>query len=209
MFLLLTLGMQETTRPYHHGDLRRALLDSALEMLREDGGWQFTLRELARRAGVSHTAAYKHFPDKAGLLSELARVGFQRLRLALEAAQASQPTLQDELRANFRAYVAFGAANPNLYRLMFSADARLASSEALRQEAVAALDVLKDLVARGQAVGWLRHRDVRHQAAAAWAQLHGLALLTIDRMLRPETVGPEAVEASLDVLFEGLAVAAS
>ena len=84
--------MNDEPKPYHHGDLRRAMLDTALEMLAEDNGWQFTLRELARRAGVSHTASYKHFPDKAALLAELALIGFDKLRVALLAARPPAPS---------------------------------------------------------------------------------------------------------------------
>jgi AcrR family transcriptional regulator len=79
-------------RPYHHGGLRRAVLETAMDMLHEDKGWQFTLREVARRAGVSHAAPYKHFPDKATLLAEMALLGFDRLREALTAAKPRRPS---------------------------------------------------------------------------------------------------------------------
>lgn len=197
--------MNDATKPYHHGDLRRALLDTAMEMLGEENGWQFTLRELARRAGVSHTASYKHFPDKAALLAELALIGFERLRAALLAACPSPPvTMRDEFLEMSRAYVQFGASNPNLYRLMFSAEARQSVNARLLERAAAALDVLTDLIVRGQREGWLRDREVRKQAAAGWSQLHGLVLLTIDGMLGPDTVGPDASDAALEVLLEGL-----
>src|ERR1700760_2129960 len=111
--------MPDTTdRPYHHGDLRRALIETAMGMLHEDKGWQFTLRELARRAGVSHAASYKHFDDKAALLAELAILGFDRLSEATQAARshapASPPTpasLREEFVARCRAYVRFGTEN--------------------------------------------------------------------------------------------------
>ena len=73
---------EDTARPYHHGDLKRVVIETAQAMLREDKGWQFTLREVARRAGVSHAAPYKHFPDKSALLAELAMLGFHQLRRA-------------------------------------------------------------------------------------------------------------------------------
>ena len=93
--------MRDTTdRPYHHGDLRRALIETAMGMLHEDRGWQFTLREVARRAGVSHAAPYKHFPDKAALLAEMALVGFDSLRQALTTAKPRRPkALRDEFLA--------------------------------------------------------------------------------------------------------------
>ncbi len=201
--------MDDTTKRYHHGDLRRALLDTALDMLGEDQGWQFTLRELSRRAGVSHTAAYKHFPDKAGLLAELALLGFERLREALLAARPSPATtLRDEFLAMSRAYLRFGAAHPNLYRLMFSAEARASGNPRLLDRAANSLDVLMDLIERGQRAGWLRRRAVRAQAGASWSQLHGLALLTIDGLLGADTVGPDASDAALEVLLEGLETAA-
>lgn len=197
--------MNDTAKPYHHGDLRRALLDAAMAMLGEDDGWQFTLRELARRAGVSHTASYKHFPDKAALLAELALVGFEQLRAALLTACPPPPaTLREEFLEMSRAYVRFGASNSNLYRLMFSAEARRSVNARLQERAAAALDVLIDLIVRGQQEGWLREREVRKQAAASWSQLHGLVLLTIDGMLGADTVGPNAPDAALEVLLEGL-----
>src|SRR5215510_7417064 len=102
--------MQDTIdRPYHHGDLRRAVIETAMGMLNEDKGWQFTLREVARRAGVSHAAPYKHFPDKAALLSEMALLGFDRLHEALtKARQRRSKSLREEFFAVGRAYVRFG-----------------------------------------------------------------------------------------------------
>lgn len=198
--------MNDEKKRYHHGDLRRAMLETALEMLAEDNGWQFTLRELARRAGVSHTASYKHFPDKAALLAELALIGFDRLRAALLAARPSPPAL---LRYQFiemsRAYVQFGTANPNLYRLMFSADARASASALLKEHGAAALEVLVELIQQGQREGWLREREAYEQTAAGWAHLHGVTLLTIDGLLGPDTVRSEhAPDAALEVLLEGL-----
>ncbi len=111
--------MNDTPKPYHHGDLRRVLLQTAMDMLAEDQGWQFTLRELARRAGVTHAAPYKHFDDKAALLAELAIQGFDRLRDALLASRADQPAMtRDAFLAMCLAYIAFGTSSINLYRLM-------------------------------------------------------------------------------------------
>jgi AcrR family transcriptional regulator len=198
--------MPDTTdRPYHHGDLRRALIETAMGMLHEDKGWQFTLREVARRAGVSHAAPYKHFPDKAALLAEMALLGFDRLRQATMTATSRRPkSLRDEFFAIGRAYVQFGVSNPALYRLMFSADADEAADVHLNERALAAFGVLIELLKRGQTEGILRKRDVRGQAAACWAQLHGITMLTIDGLLLPEKVGPKPLDAALMTLFEGL-----
>lgn len=198
--------MNDEPKRYHHGDLRRTMLDTALAMLTEENGWQFTLRELARRAGVSHTASYKHFPDKAALLAELALIGMDRLRTALLAARPSAAvTLRNQFIEMSRAYVRFGTENPNLYRLMFSADARESASGRLKEHGVAALAVLVDLVEEGQRLGWLRKGEVFEQVGAAWAHLHGVTLLTLDGLLGPDVVGSDrASDAALLVLLEGL-----
>jgi len=194
-----------TNRPYHHGDLRRAVIETAMGMMHEDKGWQFTLREVARRAGVSHAAPYKHFPDKAALLAEMALIGFDKLRQALMGAKPRKPkTLRQEFFALARAYVRFGTSNPALYRLMFSADAGKAVDVHLNDRALAAFGVLIELLERGQSEGVLRKRDVRGQATACWAQIHGITLLTIDGLLLTEKVGPNALDNALVTVLEGL-----
>lgn len=192
-------------RPYHHGDLRRVIIDTAMAMLLEDHGWQFTLREIARRAGVSHAAPYKHFADKAALLSELALIGFDRLRMALGKHQASaHASLRDEFFAMAHAYLRFARSNPGLYRLMFSADAGRPADVHLDERALAACEPLMELLVRGQATGALRHREARGQMAACWGMIHGLSLLALDGILLPEKVGEDALDAALGTLLEGL-----
>lgn len=193
-------------RPYHHGDLRRAVIETALDMLREEKGWQFTLREVARRAGVSHAAPYKHFPDKAALLAEIAMIGFDRMRESLSAAKSEAPkTLRDEITPVARAYVAFGTDNPALYRLMFSAEEGKAVGMHLNERAMAVFDVLLDILRRGQAAGSIRKRPIEGQAAAAWGLVHGMTMLAIDGLLVPEKVGSAPLDAALSTLLEGLA----
>lgn len=194
-----------TTRPYHHGDLRQTVLDTAMGMLQEERGWQFTLREVARRAGVSHSAPYKHFPDKASLLSEMALLGFDRLREAVLKAKAQQSkSLRDEFFAVAQAYIRFGTTNPALYQLMFSGDFEKATDVHLNDRALAAFGVLTELLERGQADGILRKRHVRGQATACWAQLHGMTMLSINGLLLPEKVGQDPLDAALVTLLEGL-----
>jgi AcrR family transcriptional regulator len=192
-------------RPYHHGDLRRAVIETALEMLREEKDWQFTLREVARRAGVSHGAPYKHFPDKAALLAELAMIGFDRLRKSLAAAKPKTPkTLRDEITPVAHAYVAFGTDNPALYRLMFSAEEGKTVGMHLNERALAVFDVVLEILRRGQAAGSIRKRPIKGQAAACWGLIHGLTMLAIDGLLVPEKVGSAPLDAALSTLVEGL-----
>jgi len=105
--------------PYHHGDLRRALIDTALAMVTEEGASSFTLREVARRAGVSHAAPYNHFADKAALLAEVAALGFQALRRELAATGHRPRSSRQALLAISTAYVRFGVEHPAHYGLMF------------------------------------------------------------------------------------------
>ncbi len=115
--LWCNLVHDQLERPYHHGDLKRVLVETALGMLRDGEGWQFTLREVARRAGVSHAAPYRHFADKAALLAELAAQGFRQLREELVVALARKgKSARSEILAVAKAYVNFGLVNPSLYR---------------------------------------------------------------------------------------------
>lgn len=192
-------------RRYHHGDLRRAVIETAMAMLREDCGWRFTLREVARRAGVSHAAPYKHFPDKAALLAEMAFIGFDQLREALRAAQSERPgSLSEALLPMGRAYLVFGDTNPALYRLMFGAEAGRPGGFHVSDRALAAFSVLTEVLEQGQASGLIARRPVRDQAAACWGLLHGLTMLTIDGLLPPEEAGGDAFDAALTTLLEGL-----
>jgi len=195
---------EPAARAYHHGDLRRTVIDTALEMMAETGDWQFTLREVARRSGVSHAAPYKHFPDKASLLAELALIGFDRLGEALTKAASAPATPREKLLPMSRAYVDFGRRNPALYRLMFGAETSGAPDVHLGEQALATFAVVLDQLALGQAVGDFRPRAVRDQAAACWALLHGMTLLAVDGLLIPEKVGANPLEGALQVLLEGL-----
>ncbi len=192
-------------RPYHHGDLRRTVIETAQDMLREDKGWQFTLREVARRAGVSHAAPYKHFPDKGALLAELATLGFNDLREQLAGAtERPLRSARAEFIAGAKAYVQFGVTNPSLYRLMFSADVDKAAFKQLDDAAAKAFAELLGILERGQQSGAFKKHPVRAQAAAAWALVHGLTLLAIDGQLLPEKVGAKPVDAAFAALLEGL-----
>jgi len=200
-----TTTLDTVDRPYHHGDLRRTIVETASAMLSEDKGWQFTLREVARRAGVSHAAPYKHFPDKAALLLELALHGFDQLGQELKAAITPRPrSARKEFLAVGGAYIAFGVSNPALYRLMFSSNAGDPRVAHLSERALSALGVLLDVLTRGQESGAFRRRPLQGQAAACWAQVHGITMLSIEGLLMPEKVGSAPVQAALDTLLDGV-----
>ncbi|TCW84470.1 TetR family transcriptional regulator [Burkholderia sp. SRS-46] len=191
-------------KAYHHGDLRRAIIETALDTLQAQQGWQFTLREIARRANVSHSAPYRHFPDKAALLLELALIGFDRLRDALAESVDPASDAPAVLRALAYAHLAFGQRNPELYRLMFAAEAGEPTAIHLDPRAQAPFQLVIDILERGQQAGTIRPRSALGQATACWAHLHGLTMLAIDGRLVREKVGDHAIEDALTTLLDGL-----
>jgi AcrR family transcriptional regulator len=172
-------------RGYHHGDLRRALLDAA-EALMAEGTDDPSLRAVARRAGVSHAAPYKHFADRHALRAGVAERGFAALGQAM--TEAAETAHRDErMRAIGRAYVAFALARPARYRLMFGPEfAQGRGTPELDRAARAAFDALLATQGRGDAPA-----GDRTKAVAYWSLVHGLATLMIDgRVAVPEGTDP-------------------
>lgn len=199
--------------PYHHGDLRRALIETALTMVTEEGAWNFTLREVARRARVSHAAPYNHFADKSALLAEVATLGFQALRRQMEtAARRHSRSSRQVLLGIATAYIRFGVEHPAHYRLMFGPDLADRGRHPMLEEASdAAFAVLTSALERGQTANEVRRGTVPDQAVAAWSLVHGLTTLLIDRRLT--FLGVSTAEAerharlACAALIEGLAAA--
>jgi AcrR family transcriptional regulator len=193
----------EGRAPYHHGDLHRALIEAGLALLEEQHGWDFSLRELARRAGVSHNAPYKHFVDKRALMLALAQDGFERLRAVTEAAAVGATGSDAALVAIGVAYVRFGRSRPAHYRLMFGAlltDKACVPPEEVSAVALAARGVLRRVILEGIEAGrWDVAAEVLEQAVlAAWALVHGVTLLFLDGFI------PVRDEAEADRLAAGV-----
>jgi AcrR family transcriptional regulator len=161
--------------PYHHGNLRAALLQAAGRMLEDQGPDALSLRAVARLVGVSHNAPYRHFPTREDLLSALAAEGFRALQQATGKARAK--TGADTIDAMGLAYVEFALANPQRYRLMFGAGK--AQSAELSESAKAAFQQLAGAApARfGAAPGVA--------AVRAWAFVHGIADLLLEQQINP------------------------
>ncbi len=160
-----------TNSPYHHGNLRQALLEAALVILEQQGEAGLGLRDMARAVGVSPAAPYRHFDSRAALLEALAVTGFRRFAARMEAVAASGP--DDPMAAMGKTYVVFALQNANLFRLMFSPQLKKDSRPGLRMAADAAFDTLRHLVGGDLDKGRIR-------ALAAWAKVHGLAVLLLD-----------------------------
>lgn len=157
--------------PYHHGNLRQALLEAALIILEKEGEAGLGLRDLARAVGVSAAAPYRHFDSRAALLEALAVTGFQRFSAAMEAVASSSPA--DPMAAMGKTYVLFALSNANLFRLMFSPQLKKDGRPGLRMAADSAFDTLRHVVGGDMQTG-------RIKALAAWAKVHGLAILLLD-----------------------------
>ncbi len=166
---------------YHHGDLRSALVEAGLAILAEGGDpASLTLRETARRAGVSAMAPYRHFADKDALLAAIAAIGFERLAEAQRAADDA-PSPAAALRAQGVAYVAFALRNPALFRLMFGAAQPSMGHDALATAAKSSFDLLVAGVASlAPDAGPPGDMD---RVLAHWSLVHGLAMLAVDGQL--------------------------
>lgn len=168
---------------YHHKALRQALLDAVLQLVKENGVAGFTLREAAKRVGVSHSAPYRHFSSREQLLAMLATEGHrelvQALRLALEGCSNSR----ERLIAMAEEYVHFAMHRTPLFQVMFSSEH---SSEEFPELATAqgeTMSFLMEEIATGQKSGAIR-QSVRDHALAGWSAIHGLSILLINRLLQ-------------------------
>ena len=171
-------------RPYHHGNLRRGLLDEALATIRAEGVDRLTLREIGTRLGVSRTALYRHFADKRALLAAVATEGFRTLRQHLEAAWAEGGRNRAAFEAMGTAYIRFAIANSSHYRVMFggSIDPKVCGPE-LAAEAAGAFQALVDALSSLQRAGIVRADDTLTTARYVWAVVHGVSMLAINGQL--------------------------
>lgn len=169
---------------YHHGDLRAACLRAARELLEEDGSAALSMRAVARRAGVSPTAPYRHFPDREALVSAVAAEGYRELTEHLATAHPS-PATPEELAAVAIAYVRFALDHPALFRAMFAEPCDPGNEERVAATAAIA-EYVRDIVTRT-----FPGADPEALWTSVWALAHGLAFLHLDGKFDAAT--PEAV----------------
>lgn len=177
------------TKQYHHGDLRQALLDGALALIEEAGISALSLREVARRIGVSHAAPYHHFEDRSALLCAVAEQGFVAMHEAMvQAVRAAGQSPIQSLQAIGIAYVQFAAGNPSQFRVMFSPDVvGEKQNAALKSASSATFQRLSEgLVAAG-----LSETKARDAALLAWSTVHGSSMLWIDHQLTMPEAPPD------------------
>lgn len=195
---------------YHHGNLRRALLDAALMLVEREGPKGVSLRSVARLAGVSPAAPYRHFPGKEGLLAAVAEEGFRAMTGAMETAvEANKELPLAGFRAVVFSYVKFAAVHPSHFRVMFGPEVSDHSRyPGLKESSERSLELLTRMIKGCQRPDLIGGVDARDLAVAAWSMLHGLATLLVDAQLS-EPVGTDAELQALtnrvaDVLYRGL-----
>ena len=185
---------KKRAKPYHHGDLRRALLDEALRTIQTRGIEHLTLRTVGERLGVSRSALYRHFADKQSLLATVGKEGFRMLRLAMADAWERNGRGPTGFRAMGEAYVQFAVAYPSHYRVMFGGFIESAAKDDhFIAEARAAFQVLVKALVEQQSAGDLRRDDPVLMARFVWAVVHGTAMLLIDGQL-PKAAHRKALE---------------
>ncbi|MBB6486369.1 TetR/AcrR family transcriptional regulator [Rhizobium lusitanum] len=187
---------------YHHGDLRNALLEAGRVLLEEGGPSALSIREIARRVGVSAPAAYHHFSGLDDIAVALAEQGFAELAERLQAAPSN---VNGQLAPAGMAYIAFARDNPGLYRLMFGEGfgGAFAADDRIRALRSQAYEVLKDGLSRRLPAG-----EIGTAALFLWSLTHGLALLMIDGQFDPGTDPDALVAAVLRLSGKGLPTSA-
>lgn len=174
-----------TRSSYHHGDLRAALITTAMDML--ERGEPFSIRAVAREVGVSPTAPYRHFPERDALESALAAQGLRDLKADL-TRDRDRPSTVGELADLGVAYVGFALRRPALFRLMFGNECDHESEERVRA-AAAVHEVLADAI-----TGVFPEADALDLALGGWGLVHGLACLYLDRKLTAPTIDDVAAQ---------------
>ncbi len=188
--------------PYHHGDLRDALLAAAEAALAELPLQQVTLREIARRANVSHAAPKHHFSSLGQLLGEMAARGFEKFVASLDEAadRASDQSPDARLAAMVRAYLRFAAENKAVYGLMFGKrEHAVETTPHLAVAMLAAWTQLEEQVAAVVGAG-----RATYGAVSVWSTVHGLAMLRLERKLPPHVNPDMAIETVTRNLLAGL-----
>ena len=180
------------TKPYHHGNLREALLDAALRLISEVGPTAFTLREVARRAGVSHNAPYRHFRDRDELMAAVSTQGYEELTRALLEAGDHESDALAQLQAAGLAYVKFALRRPEHFTVMFDAPASKPSEKLCfnpakmkikypqaAEAAEQSFRTLMNYVGACQQERALLPGDTKQLALLTWSIVHGIAKLAI------------------------------
>lgn len=167
---------------YHHGDLRKSLIATAIEIIIEEGLEKISMRRLGRRIGVSRTAAYRHFAGKSDLLCSIAEEGFIKMKKKIRQAHSETNDHVAKLMQQGVAYIEFAIKNPVYYRLMFGNILKIQDrTPDLIAAAAAAYKEIVDCVIECQKKKHVKPYDPHMIANMCWAMTHGISMLIIDR----------------------------
>jgi AcrR family transcriptional regulator len=207
------LRLKKNPTSYHHGDLRQALIETGLLVIREQGAHALSLREAARKAGVSEAAPYRHFTNKESLLAAIAEEGFKRLHSRLsEAATESQDEPLVQLQSLAWRYVEFALDDTDLFRAMFSSSLVPPHAEkhpTLSQAAIGTFEQVVQVVVACQGSGHIQKAaNPKIIATHLWGSIHGMTVLLVDQQMSFLGVTIEQarsiIRAQLDSHLEGL-----
>ena len=194
----------KTRKPaYHHGDLRRALTEAAWELVRKHGLDALTLREVARKVGVTHAAPYHHFESRDALLDALSGEAFEALATAMEASRARVCDPVDRLMAVGRAYIDFGRAHPERLQVMFRRQPGPPVQPDSGSPRGRAFAELFEAVRACEASGEAPEGDTWELALAAWSVVHGFAKLWVEGPLQTMPAYADRFEAMRDATLRG------
>jgi AcrR family transcriptional regulator len=194
--------MDAKAEKYHHGNLKSALLKAAFKLIEKIGLEGFTLREVARKAGVSHNAPYRHFPSKESLIAALATDSFLQLYAALQVAIAECPKPAERLHDAAVAYLRFALKNPSRFNVMFHSTFDREAYPEYVAAYTGLLDLLSELIEQ--------HRNLTTSRETAgelvWASIHGIAELGLARRLRHGSPAEleQLADTATSVLLAGL-----
>lgn len=169
-------------KKYHHGDLKNALIRSGVEILAKEGIEGLSLRKVAQRAGVSHSAPYSHFPDKQSLIAAISTEGFNQLYHELEAVISSYPTdPKRQLQQGALAYVQFALNHTDTFKIMFSGVLEKEKEyPAFVEISHKTFQRVVDIVRACQEAGLLHSTSAEMMAVAVWGQVHGIIALALE-----------------------------
>ena len=190
------------TKEYHHGDLRRAVIEAAFALVRKDGLRALTLREVARQIGVTHAAPYHHFKDREALLAALQEVAFGELDVVMRAQKQGVEDAQEELFVLGRAYVDFARERPDRFQVMFERGEG-ATDPGPAEAGRATFQHLVDAVTRCQASGMAPAGDAYALALSSWCLVHGFATLWVEGPLAAMQGYAGGFEAMRDGMLRG------
>ena len=198
-------------RAYHHGNLRQALIDATLALVEERGPENTTVRDAAKRAGVSPGAPFRHFPSRKALFTAVAEEAMRRLREEVAAALAAEPAAQPlaRLRAMGSGYLRWAAGNPTHFRIISARELiDFDGSAALRGDNDALRTLMVEILEAARKAGEIKARDIELTALLARATSYGLARMLVDGQFPswgvPERAAQRTMAAALDLFVDSL-----